>query len=242
MPLLRGRFFCYRTVESTQSVAAAWLASGIGPVTLIAQEQTAGRGRARRVWRDTRGGLSLSFATVLPSAWITPMLSLVMAAILRDLVSAETGILLGVKWPNDLYFQSQKIGGILLDARTKGNNTELVCGLGLNVNQTVFSTELLGQATSLRLLAGRTLDTISLGWQLSERLARLFSEEIPLQRQQWQDRVNDALCFVGQTVKLEGAQASVVGILEGIDHLGHVCLRVNGKKQSYDSGSLYLQP
>lgn len=120
---------------------------------VLAEEQTAGRGRAGRSWHSERGaGL---YVTLL----LRPKLSPVQAPLLTMLaglsahtaVLAQTGLAAELKWPNDLLINGKKFGGILTEMHAEPNAVRFVIiGIGINVNQEKFPGELAATATSLR--------------------------------------------------------------------------------------------
>lgn len=96
---------------------------------LVAERQTAGRGRQGRVWQSQPGD-SLTFSISLPLApqnWSG--LSLAVGLSLAE--SLHPGV--GLKWPNDLWFQDRKLGGILVEAASMGGRSQVVVGVGLNI-------------------------------------------------------------------------------------------------------------
>jgi len=142
----------YDVVSSTQSVARALADDGAPHGTVVlAEEQTAGRGRLDRRW-DSARGLNLTFTLVLRpriAARDAPLLTLGAAA------GLATAFDLRVKWPNDLVTgEGRKVAGLLAEMDTLGDRLAFVLlGVGLNVNQTVFP-EALPNATSLAVIAG----------------------------------------------------------------------------------------
>ena len=99
------------------------------PTLLVAERQTAGRGRMGRVWQSQPGD-SLTFSLSLP---LSPQdwsgLSLAVGLSLAE--NLHAGVRL--KWPNDLWFQDRKLGGILVEAASMGGRSQVVVGVGLNI-------------------------------------------------------------------------------------------------------------
>jgi len=96
---------------------------------LVAERQTAGRGRMGRVWQSQPGD-SLTFSISLPMAprdWS----GLSLAVGLRLAESLHPSVQL--KWPNDLWFEDRKLGGILVEAASMGGRSQVVVGVGLNI-------------------------------------------------------------------------------------------------------------
>jgi BirA family biotin operon repressor/biotin-[acetyl-CoA-carboxylase] ligase len=96
---------------------------------LVAERQTAGRGRMGRVWQSQPGD-SLTFSLSLslqPKDWSG--LSLAVGLSLAESLHPDVGL----KWPNDLWFQDRKLGGILVEAASMGGRSQVVVGVGLNI-------------------------------------------------------------------------------------------------------------
>ncbi|MFM8865947.1 MAG: biotin--[acetyl-CoA-carboxylase] ligase, partial [Limnohabitans sp.] len=99
------------------------------PTLLVAERQTAGRGRLGRPWQSAVGD-SLTFSLGLPYApqqWSG--LSLAVGLSLAEALHPD----IGLKWPNDLWLHERKLGGILIEAATSGERSQLVVGVGLNI-------------------------------------------------------------------------------------------------------------
>jgi BirA family biotin operon repressor/biotin-[acetyl-CoA-carboxylase] ligase len=100
------------------------------PTLLVAERQTAGRGRMGRVWQSQPGD-SLTFSLSLslkPRDWSG--LSLAVGLSLAESLHPDVGL----KWPNDLWFEDRKLGGILVEAASMGGHSQVVVGVGLNVH------------------------------------------------------------------------------------------------------------
>jgi BirA family biotin operon repressor/biotin-[acetyl-CoA-carboxylase] ligase len=99
------------------------------PTLLVAERQTAGRGRQGRVWQSQAGD-SLTFSISLalrPQDWSG--LSLAVGLSLAESLHPDVRL----KWPNDLWFEDRKLGGILVEAASMGDRSQLVVGVGLNI-------------------------------------------------------------------------------------------------------------
>jgi BirA family biotin operon repressor/biotin-[acetyl-CoA-carboxylase] ligase len=157
--LFGKRVYHFFKTDSTNRVAMelGYAEEPEGAVVL-AEEQTAGQGRAGRSWHSERGaGL---YVTLL----LRPKLSPVQAPLLTMLaglsahtaVLAQTGLSAELKWPNDLLLNGRKLGGILTEMHAEPNAVRFVIvGIGINVSQEQFPGELAATATSLRRETGR---------------------------------------------------------------------------------------
>ncbi len=174
-------------VESTGSTNADLLArraagEDIAGVVLLAEHQSAGRGRHGRTWATpARSQITFSLgvdaAAPQPAAW--GWLPLLTGVAVADAVEATTGISPGLKWPNDILVgdreQAGKLGGIL--AEVAAPDPVIVVGLGLNVTVTQAEVDELApdsRATSLLMLGSTMLDRSALlGSILAELTARI---------------------------------------------------------------------
>ena len=99
------------------------------PTLLVAERQTAGRGRLGRPWQSAVGD-SLTFSLSLPYAprdWSG--LSLAVGLSVAESLHPD----IGLKWPNDLWVADCKLGGILIEAASSGGRSQVVVGIGLNI-------------------------------------------------------------------------------------------------------------
>ena len=145
--------------------------------TVVADRQTAGRGRRGRSW-ESPAGRSIYFTSIVRPAFVpdkASMITLVMALSVAEAIQEVTGIPTGIKWPNDIVVNGKKVVGILTEMSMTPEMNEiqfLVAGVGVNVNQESleeFPEDLRGTATSLKIESGRQFDRAAL---LAEILAR----------------------------------------------------------------------
>jgi BirA family transcriptional regulator, biotin operon repressor / biotin---[acetyl-CoA-carboxylase] ligase len=162
----------------TTMARAAELAAAGAPegATVIAEEQTAGRGRLGRAWVAPPGTALLVSVVLRPAlaagqVWLVASLAGValVDAVREALAAAGEGVKVGLKWPNDLLLDGRKAAGLLAEAGTGpgpggGRLPWVVLGMGVNVGQTAadFPEELAGRATSVALAAGRQIDRAAL--------------------------------------------------------------------------------
>ena len=158
------------TLGSTND-RARWLArEGAEAYTVVvANEQTAGRGRSGSPWHSAPGaGLWMSTLLPLPGApppYLPLLVGLAAAAALEDACPA---VRVGLKWPNDLEIHGRKVGGILCEHA----HGPVVAGIGLNVSQKVedFPQDLAERAVSLEMAGGRRISVGTLATALLREL------------------------------------------------------------------------
>ncbi len=165
-PVTRVRqVFFFPSLDSTNRKAYDLALEGAPEGTIIlAEEQSAGRGRLGRSWSSLAyHGLWLSAllrpANMTPGkmAPFTAAAAAIMAAVLRKV----SGLPVSVKWPNDLLINDRKLGGILAEAKSEPEHIHfMILGIGININHKVhdFPAELAGKATSLRIEGKRLFD------------------------------------------------------------------------------------
>ena len=107
----------------------------INGTLILADEQTGGRGRFNRKWLSPPGGLwfSLIFDTDLRIEEL-PTITLIAAFSAADVLMRFYDINVNIKWPNDLYFQGHKLGGILSESKDTGPSRVVILGMGLNID------------------------------------------------------------------------------------------------------------
>ncbi|MFH0872631.1 MAG: biotin--[acetyl-CoA-carboxylase] ligase [bacterium] len=162
-------------VASTSDLAAQMAEEGAPEgVVVVAERQTRGRGKHGRRWESPAGGLwtSIILRPPHPSSH-APIFTMMGAVASVEAIRATTGMKACVHWPNDLFLQGKKVGGILCEMRGTGRRIRyLIMGIGINVNQDHgdFSVPLRRCVTSLRLESGKTWDRKALAEVLYARL------------------------------------------------------------------------
>jgi BirA family transcriptional regulator, biotin operon repressor / biotin---[acetyl-CoA-carboxylase] ligase len=182
--------------ESTQQLVDVSLAEG---ALVVAEHQTAGRGRLGRTW-EAPAGKALLFSLLLkpPAERNAPEISLVAGIAVADTLERATGLSVQLKWPNDVMLRRRKVAGILAEAR----DDAVVLGIGANVNQT--RVELPEYAGSLLTLTGRE-------WDREQLLASML-EDLESRYSAWLDGGLDAVYDgLGPRDFLRGRRVSVNG-------------------------------
>jgi len=150
----------YAELDSTNTALVEEARGGAAEgLVLVADHQTAGRGRLGRRWSAEPGTALLVSVLLRPPLPIDEVPVVLMAAGLAacDAVEAAAGFRPGLKWPNDLVVDDRKLAGLLTEA-TGGGDPGIVLGLGLNVSAAAYPAELAGEATSCEELASRPVD------------------------------------------------------------------------------------
>ncbi len=175
---LKGPVHHFDELASTNDLAKELAAKGAPEGTLVvAEAQSRGRGRLGRQWESPPGAglyVSLLLRPVLPPTEM-PQITLTTAVAVARAVTRVTGVVPGIKWPNDLLLDGKKLGGILTEMETESEQIRhLVVGLGLNVNNPAFPPELAAIATSLALATGRSHSRVRLLQAWLEEFEELY--------------------------------------------------------------------
>ncbi|MEM1509143.1 MAG: biotin--[acetyl-CoA-carboxylase] ligase [Thermofilaceae archaeon] len=159
----------FESCSSTQEIAAMLAESGVNEgAVVIAEEQTAGRGRLSRSWVSPHGGLW--FTIVLKPEKFTHLLSLAIGTAIATALRELFGIEARLKWPNDVQVEGRKVGGILVECTSEAEKLRYaLVGIGVNVNNELPS-ELRDVAVSIRELLGRAVPRTLLLLRILEKV------------------------------------------------------------------------
>ncbi|WP_299737932.1 biotin--[acetyl-CoA-carboxylase] ligase [uncultured Rossellomorea sp.] len=177
-----GRVIHYEeSVQSTQRIAHVLAGDGAAEGTLvIADEQTAGRGRLMREWHSSKGTgiwMSLILKPLLPPQK-APQFTLITAVAVVQAIEEATELHPQIKWPNDILIDGKKVTGILTELQAESDKiNSIIIGIGMNVNHTKehFPDELQTIATSLAIEQGDTLSRSEIVQKVLERIEALYS-------------------------------------------------------------------
>ena len=219
--LFSKRIYHFFKTDSTNRVAMelGYAGEPEGAV-ILAEEQSAGRGRAGRTWHSERAaGI---YATLLLRPKISPvqapLLTMMAGLSAHAAIQAQTGLQLDLKWPNDLVLNGKKLGGILTEMYADTSLVRFVIvGIGINVNQENFPPELAGIATSLRAETGRNLSRL----ELLARLLREFETDYNRFLREGAKSVTDRFTkvssyAVGKKVRVTNGSDTFTGVTAGL--------------------------
>ena len=234
-------------VDSTNAQAMRRLASGaVPPFLIIAEQQTAGRGRRGRSWASPFGE-NLYYSLVLRVTGgmrqlegLSLVVGLALLQALREAGVTEAGL----KWPNDLLVGGRKIAGILLElSGDPADVCHVVIGIGVNINMRVTPQgEVIDQPwTSLRQVLGEQVDrnafVASLNRQLERYLHLHQAEGFAALREQWEA----SHLWQGRAVVLAAGAQAIHGRVLGVDDTGALRLDIDGQEKVFSGGELSLR-
>lgn len=190
---------------------------------VLAEEQTQGRGRRGRTWHSPAGAnlyCSLGWRFERPLQTLSG-LSLAIGAMIAETVEADYGAKLALKWPNDLFYEGRKLGGILVEMVGEDSGRQrVIMGIGLNVDMPIGEGDAINRPwTDLRAAIGRPIDRNELAGRLLSQLAEGLTQVDRYGMGEWLQRWRQWDYLKGRSVVVEGVPP-VTGIAAGIDDDG----------------------
>jgi BirA family transcriptional regulator, biotin operon repressor / biotin---[acetyl-CoA-carboxylase] ligase len=251
-PALKGTVFGhihhYYKIGSTHTEAMQSAAAGAPEGSVfVAEEQTAGRGRGAHQW-DSAPSAGIYCSVVLrpqlpPSEAL--ILSLASGLAVRSAVrQIDSRVLPDLKWPNDLLIEGKKFCGILTEMNAEATRVRyLVVGIGINVNQEAFPSDLQQTATSLRLASDTEWSRVELCVALLKSLDREYRDL--LQKPDAHDSILKRFqeCSPssrGWRVQVEET-GGFEGVTEGLDARGFLQVRTAQGLRTVLSGTVRLK-
>lgn len=237
-----NKIFTFDSIDSTNNCAKAVAGCGATEGTVvIAEQQTAGRGRMGRPWQSNPNE-NLIFSIVLRprlSADALNLLPLYVAVAISAAIEHVTGLKVECKWPNDILYNGKKVAGILIEGSIKQDTMDyVVIGVGINVNQMRFEGELSTRASSLKLESNKEVDRVRLfkeilaGLEKDYKLFQTsgFKSVVP----QWMARST----MLNKTISISQQGNIISGVVKGLSPEGGLVLKSNDAEQTVFAGDV----
>ena len=231
----------YPRLSSTMEASREEVKQGAPEGTVVvADEQSAGKGRLNRVWLSPVGSLSLSIV-LYPSMVYLPSLIMVASLAVVHAVKAVTGLESQIKWPNDVLVKGKKVCGILIESGIRGTSVDYaIIGIGINVNLKASDfTDILPVATSLSDELGRDVSRLELLRRLLAEVENLYLSlpDGETVYREWRD----SLITLGRKVRVSSGEAAYEGIAESVARDGSLLLRgLDGSLSRISAGDVSL--
>jgi BirA family biotin operon repressor/biotin-[acetyl-CoA-carboxylase] ligase len=224
--LFAGEILWYPSVSSTNDVAGVLADRGAPEgCVVVANTQSAGRGRLGRSWASPPGA-GLYVSAILRPNPDTPLLTIAAGVAVAEGIQSATGLTVDLKWPNDAFAGGRKVAGILAEANSSAAGAYVIVGFGINIMPAAYPPDVAVRATSLEGELGRAVDR---GLLLSDCLASLSSRYVDLQCGRVSDvaaawRLRAASTF-GRRIR--GGVGGIVfdGVAENLDDTGALVVR-----------------
>lgn len=238
----------FATIGSTNDVAASLAASGDDSegAIVVADRQTAGRGRRGRQWFSPPGsGLYVSVVLAPSRAQVDPRRATTLLTIAAGVAIAEgiqraTGVAVELKWPNDVYIGGRKLAGILAEAVGAGASIDrVVLGYGINIATAAFPPELAHRAIALESAAAGPVDRHAVLVETLAALAQRYDDLLEARfdaiLDAWRGSARRA---TGATIAWTTAAGPQRGTTAGIADDGALLVEVEGRIERIVAGEI----
>lgn len=212
----------FDSLPSTNAEAAKRATNGAAEgVCIVADEQTAGRGRLDRRWVSPKGAglyLSIILRPLIDQKYWS-VIPLMTAVAVNEALNATCNLRTDIKWPNDVLFNEKKLCGILAESVDTPTNRAVVVGIGINLNDSSFPTELKEVATSVEAACGATPNAELV---LSNVVDSVFSWYGELQNPEGASTLIAEYCARssycnGKTIRVLEGDESFIGVTRGLE-------------------------
>jgi BirA family transcriptional regulator, biotin operon repressor / biotin---[acetyl-CoA-carboxylase] ligase len=245
MTLFKPKVLRLESLPSTNTELARLASEGAEEgLSIVADEQTAGRGRLQRAW-SSPSGAGLYFSILLRprlSQDYWPLITFMAALAVGDALSEACNLQTDIKWPNDLLTGERKICGILAEGIDTPSGCAVIVGIGINLTQDAFPVELANVATSITAAIGRQPERETILAGLLRSLSRWYSLlNEPAGREKvvaaWASRSSYAS---GKLVQVSNGDEMWQGITCGVEHDGALRLETaSGEIRLIRAGDVY---
>ena len=233
----------YPTTSSTMDVAKQAIKDGAAEgAIVIADHQTAGRGRLGRTWLSPPDSSILLSIILYPNLEQLPRLTIAAALAVAKSIEKITGLEPVIKWPNDVLIGGKKVSGVLIESDVQGDKVNYaIVGIALNVNLDPSSIpEISETATSLKQVLGQEvsrLDVIESLLVEFEELYQTLRRGEPIDGE-WRHRLET----LGKEVTVRSGDMVHEGYAESVDDEGNLLLRrLDGSLVTIAAGDVTLK-
>jgi BirA family biotin operon repressor/biotin-[acetyl-CoA-carboxylase] ligase len=241
---LIGQSIIYHdTISSTMDAAKQAIGEGAAEGTVVvADHQTAGRGRLSREWLSSPGGGILLSIILYPDLEILPRLTMAACLAVARSIEAVTGLQPAIKWPNDVLLEGRKVSGILSESDVSGEAVNYaIVGIALNVNLDISTMpDISDTATSLKQVLGREVPRQQVLIALLQEFENLY---LTLRRgesiqREWLQRLET----LGKNVTVRCGDEVQDGYAESVDEAGNLIVRrPDGTRITVTAGDVTLR-
>ncbi len=229
----------YDEVDSTNRAASEAAAMGAPEGTVVvAERQTAGKGRKGRSWFSTPRG-SIVFSMILrPKASPESLTTLLGLSAALSIEKNCPGVKVGIKWPNDLYIAGRKVAGILAESR----GSDVIVGIGIDINDSEddFPARLRETAISLFMATGNIYDRGKIFSSILEIFESFYSRWEREGLSVFKFDVESRLVWKGKEAIIESGGDEFIGKILGITSEGYLRIDVQGEEKVFQAGDLRL--
>jgi len=231
-----GHLTILESVDSTNNYAMARVRAGLAKHgdAFFAMTQSAGKGQRGKTWLTERGTNIIITLVMRPEGLLLRdqfRFSAGVALGTHDFFSTYAGDKTSVKWPNDIYWNDRKAGGILIENVVAGAQEGwqwAIAGIGLNINQTSFPQEI-RNPVSLKQITGKEWNVIELAKELCSRI--LSQIETLLTDTKWLGDYNERLYKKGQAARFRQGNRVFEATVKKVNALGKLVIDTGIEEQ-----------
>ncbi|MEO8347926.1 MAG: biotin--[acetyl-CoA-carboxylase] ligase [Acidobacteriota bacterium] len=207
------------------------------PTVFVAEGQPRARGRGGREWRAPKGrGLYLTFLRPVAEGEPLSVVPIAVARWIREALKGACGVDARLKWPNDLYVGRRKLGGVLSEARTQGDESYLAVGVGVNARGKAADLGVPAAVTTIEEEIGRAVEVAPLVQAVVDRL------DSELAHPDWAREVGEwertSVHRPGDAIRLRRDGELLRGQYAGLDPSGFLRLKTLGGETIVANGEL----
>lgn len=212
----------FESLGSTNTEAASWAMQGSPEgLCVVADEQTAGRGRLERRWVSPKGAGLYCSVVLRPhiAQRSLPLITLMASLAVHDALRRSCDLLTDIKWPNDVLANGRKLCGILSEVVETTLGRAVVVGIGINLSEESFPAEVSDTATSIESVTNKKPDRDQL---LDALLAAIFERYTVLQGKGGEAETVRCWCGAssfanGKRIRLQNADSVIEGVTRGLE-------------------------
>lgn len=235
------RVIYHSQVTSTMELAKKEALAGVLDGTvIIADEQTAGKGRMGRLWSSPKGCIALSIVLYPKPASLSFLIMVASLAVIRT-IKCVTGLCARIKWPNDILINGKKVCGVLVESGVQDNESNYaVIGIGVNVNlKATCLDEVSLTATSLSDELGKRVSRLETVRKLLCEIESLYlsAQEGEAVYGEWRQNLET----LGRKVQVRSGNNLYKGVAEDVEKDGSLMLRLeDGSQKCIVAGDVTL--
>jgi BirA family biotin operon repressor/biotin-[acetyl-CoA-carboxylase] ligase len=230
------------SVDSTNNYAMQMVHKGncTHGTVYFAYQQFAGKGQRGKQWQ-THAGENITMSAVLDTSSLEVSnlfsLSIAVALGVHDFFSSFVFENVFIKWPNDLFYNDRKAGGILIENIIRGKYWQnAIAGIGININQTYFGTSI-SNAISLKQITGKSYEPVQLAKELCVFLDKRFMQLLNNKADILLKEYNSVLYKHEKLMKFKKENIVFEGIVKDVNATGQLIIEA-GVEQTFDVGEI----
>lgn len=242
-----GELYWYQNLGSTNDEAKILARQGApGYSIVIAEEQSGGRGRRGRSWQSPPGGIWFSLI-LRPDIGISmaSRISVFTAVVLAEEIASIIKIKAGIKWPNDIFIDAKKVGGILIELSAELERVNfIIVGIGINANiaKNKLGPEVSETATTLMEVLRHEIDRKKLLTAIANRFYKELDDVFDAGYESYLGRWRQLSIVLGKDVQISEGDKFFSGVAVDIEENGALLVDLeSGDRRRFDSGEVTLR-